>query len=315
MKVAITGISGYLGQLLARKLQDDPAVSSILGLDLVEPLFHFPKMSFEYADVRSADFAELLKDIDVVYHLAFVVSPPKDLSNAQIDRINIDGSRRVFEGAIRAGVKKIIYSSSIAAYGAHPDNPARLTEDSLLRPNKEWYYSRTKGEVELILDNLQKEHPETVFIRFRPSIFIGPTTDNQLGGLLSARWLLCLQKGLDFGLCWDADITDAFHLALKYNQSDIFNLAGDGTMTIEQVSDLIGKKVLHLKLDWVLPLVKVAAYLRLVAPGHIAWMDIAMRHPINVSAERAKEKLGWQPRFDSSGALREYCSCLGLLNN
>ncbi|MBW1809039.1 MAG: NAD-dependent epimerase/dehydratase family protein [Deltaproteobacteria bacterium] len=315
MKVAITGISGYLGQLIARKLQSDPAVDSILGLDLVGPSFHFTKMSFEYADVRSADFEKLLEGIDAVYHLAFVVTAPKDLTMAQIDRINIDGSRRVFEGAIRAGVNKIVYSSSIAAYGAHWDNPAQITEDSALRPNKNWYYSRTKGEVELILDELQKKHPETIVIRFRPGIFIGPTSNNQLKNLISARWLICLTKGLAFGLSWDSDVCDAFHLALNHGQSDIFNLAGDGTLTIEKISALIDKKILHLKLDWLLPLAKLAAYLHLIAPGQVDWLNVGMRYPINVSAARAKEKLGWQPRFDSTQALLEYCSCLGLIDN
>jgi len=69
--------------------------------------------------VRHEDFRGLFQGVDVVYHLAFMVEPPKTLSMREIDEINIEGSRRVFEGAMAGGVRKIIYASSVMAYGTH----------------------------------------------------------------------------------------------------------------------------------------------------------------------------------------------------
>jgi len=313
MKVAITGVSGYLGRLIVSVLGADPAVNSILGLDIVSPNIDSPKFSFQYADVRSANFKELLQGIDVVYHLAFIVEPPKRMSITTIDEINIDGSKRLFEGASAAGVSKLIYSSSVAAYGAHSDNADGLTEDSPLRPNEDWYYSRAKGRIEFYLNEFEKMHPEIIVIRFRPSIFLGPTINNSFRTFFSNRWILCLKDNIKLDLCWDQDIAEAFRLALHYNRSDIFNLTGGDPVTTEEIGAVLGKKVLHLNHKFVTVSLKIAHFLGMLSKPSLEWITVGLRGPITVSAQKAQERLSWKPRFSTKEALLEYYRQCNLL--
>jgi UDP-glucose 4-epimerase len=116
MKVALTGVSGYLGQLILPLLDKHEGIESVLALDIVPCPFRSPRYSFQTADMRTADFETLLKGVDVLYHLAFVVEPPKGMKIETIDEINIEGTTRVLLEAVAVGVSKIVLASSIAAY-------------------------------------------------------------------------------------------------------------------------------------------------------------------------------------------------------
>jgi UDP-glucose 4-epimerase len=313
MKVALTGVSGYLGQLILPLLDKHRSVDSILGLDIAPCAFDSPKCSFQIADMRNADFKTLLKGMDVLYHLAFVVEPPKGMTTETIDEINIQGSRNVLHGAVAAGVSKIIVASSIAAYGAHPDNPDVLTEESPLRPNADWYYSRAKGKLEAFLDELQEQHPEITIIRFRPSAFLGPSIRNPMGKQYLSRALIGTKKGYGIDHCWDEDVAEAFVLALSHDRSGTFNLAGGNPITLDDAARLLGKKVIYLNQGLVSFLVRMAIALGFAPQGLRDWVDVATRGSILVSADLAKEQLGWRPRFDSAGALREFARQRGVL--
>lgn len=306
MKIAVTGASGYLGQLLSRRLVAEPTVESVLALDIASSSLASPKYHYQKADVLVDDLKKLLQGVDVIYHLAFIVSPPKEKSVEEIDQINIVGSQRVFEGAIAAGVKKIIYSSSISAYGAHPDNPKVIDEDTPLRPNPDWYYSRTKGKVEESLDRLQALSPETTIIRFRPCIFLGPTIANPVAQVISQRVIFGLNRNLKVGLCWDEDVVDALLLALAYRHSDCFNLAGDTPLTFAEIGKLLGKPAVNLPPGLILPFLRLVGYLEFMSPQTIEWITVGASGSILVSTEKAKRKLGWKPRFDAAGALLEF---------
>ena len=313
MKVALTGASGYLGQLILPLLDKHQGVESILGLDIVPCPFRSPGYSFQTADMRTADFKALLQGADVLYHLAFVVEPPKGMSIETIDEINIEGSKKVLQGAVAAGVFKIVLASSIAAYGAHADNPEVLTEDSPLRPNADWYYSRAKGKIEAFLDELQGQHPEIAVIRFRPSTFLGPSIRNPVGKQYASRFLIGLKKGYRIDHCWDQDVAEAFVLALAYHQSGTFNLAGGNPITLDDAGRLLEKKVIYLNQGLVSLFVRMAAALGFVPRGMRDWVDVATRGSILVSANLAKERLGWKPRFDSAGTLLEFAKQRCLL--
>lgn len=303
MDVAITGVSGFLGSSLARLLIDDPRVDSILGLDVRRPSIHHSKLKYQRADLRDADFSRLFQGIDVVYHLAFVVEPPRGLSRDDIDEINIQGSERVFHGALEARVPKIVYSSSIVAYGAHPDNPENLEESATLRPNPDWYYSRTKGKVEKLLDEIEKKHRDTIFIRFRPCVILGESDKNPFNFLRTAPILLCPDPALRINFCWDEDVVEALRLALDYDQSGIFNLSGSGSLSIAEATSLIRLPLVRVQHDRLVFLAKSAAFLRLHPETQVDWYRSMFLGPLTISNERAIKLLGWKPRYDSRASL------------
>ena len=304
MNVAVTGSSGYLGRLLVGRLAREPSVKAILGLDISTAPPH-PKLVQRQADLRRTDFSSLLRRIDLLYHLAFVVSPPRQrLSEAAVDAINIEGTRRVVQGAIVAGVKKIIYASSIVAYGAHPDNPPLLTEESPLRSNRDWYYSRAKGAVEQLLERLATEHPAICIIRLRPDSFVGPTATHAMARMVRLPVLLTVAPNLKLSFTWDEDTVEGFWLAAQHHRSDVFNLTGDNPIDTREIGRRLKRPVLALDRRRVCPLLHLAQRLGVVDPMQTQWVEIAPRGPMVASSQKARQVLGWTPKFDSPGALQ-----------
>jgi nucleoside-diphosphate-sugar epimerase len=118
VRVAITGGSGQLGTLVLRRLADDRAVKEIIALDLRPSLIVSGKLRDLRADIRDPSFGEHLRGCDALIHLAFLVA--KRGPRALQDEVNVAGSANVFRAAIGAGVKRIVYASSVAAYGVVP---------------------------------------------------------------------------------------------------------------------------------------------------------------------------------------------------
>ena len=104
--------------------------------------------TYRRGDVLDRDAVDgLVEGADVVVHLAFMI-----MGGAEESReVNLDGSRNVFEAAAAAGAKRLVYTSSVAAYGFHRDNPQPLTEDVPARGSDSHYYSAQKAEVEALL--------------------------------------------------------------------------------------------------------------------------------------------------------------------
>ena len=92
-----------------------------------DPAEHgWKKVFYRRGDVLDRDAVEaLVSGADVVVHLAFIIMGGAEESRA----VNLQGSRNVFEAAVAAGAKRLVYASSVAAYGYHGDNPQPLTED------------------------------------------------------------------------------------------------------------------------------------------------------------------------------------------
>ena len=111
-----------------------------------DPAAHgWKKVSYRQGDVLTRRaVAELVADADVVVHLAFLIMGGPRETRA----VNLEGSRNVFEAAVAAGAKRLVYASSVAAYGFHRNNPQPLTEEVPARGTTAHYYSAQKAEVE-----------------------------------------------------------------------------------------------------------------------------------------------------------------------
>jgi len=125
--------------------------------------------------------------------------------------------------------------------------------------------------------------------------------------------LLSVADDYRLDLCWDRDVAIACRLALHHGESDCFNLTGDRPIDMNQIGELLDKPVVRLNLRWTLWCVRAAAALGLVSSGVVQWLKAIERGPINVSADRAKKRLGWQPKFDSTQTLTEFAKCTGII--
>ncbi len=301
MKIAITGVSSYLAQVLLPLLEADAGVEEIIGVDIKEPPVEFRKVRFIRRDVRDPALADDFKAADTLIHLAFIVMPIRDA--AETNSINIQGSINAFEAAARAGLRKIVYSSSVAAYGSWPDHPAFITEDVPVRGLPDFYYSWTKAEVEKYLDGFEEKHPGMIVTRLRPCIFVGPGINNVMRRIASARMFVRFKdKNCRLQLVWDEDVADAIHAVTSRDFPGAFNIAGDNPVYFNDIGDLIGVKSIDMSFSTARALVKLGWKLHLTGMLSPEWLDVG-RYSIIMDCTKAKTTLGWKPRYDTAGAL------------
>src|SRR5438132_12847642 len=172
LAVAGTGPTGELGQAVVGALERAREVTRILGMArrAFDPSRRgWKKFFYTRGDVLDGEaVAPLVNGADVVVHLAFIIMSKAEESRA----VNLDGSRNVFQAATEAGAKRLIYASSVAAYGFHRDNPQPLTEDVPARGTERHYYSAQKAQVEQLLRSTLAGSATDAYV-FRPCIVAG----------------------------------------------------------------------------------------------------------------------------------------------
>ena len=130
LTVAVTGPTGEIGKSLIDALEASPQVAAVRGMarSAFDPLgAGWSKATYQRGDILDrGHLAELFDGADVAVHLAFAIFGDRE----ETRRINLEGSRNVFEAAVEAGVGRLVYASSVAAYGFHPENPQPLTEET-----------------------------------------------------------------------------------------------------------------------------------------------------------------------------------------
>lgn len=317
--IAVTGAAGQLGRLIVQRLIDDDTVQNILAIDLVEPDIKNQKLEWIKADIRDPRLSEKLTGVDVLMHLAFVVT--KYLPRAEFDDINIEGSKNVFRAAAEAGVSQILYSSSLAAYGVCPGHPNPLIEESPRILVAEFPYSAAKFRVEEFLDLFEAENKSIKVVRFRPSILVGENLNNplaQLFGRTLSRGYIVGASDMPMPIVWDEDVADAFILAVQANAHGAYNLSAEPLHSPKEIARSLGMKVLHPGKILNTVLDKVGRLrIRLGAQNAIdpAWGkhgDI----PLAQSCAKARTELGWKPKQESGiDVIQKYLSVCGQQGN
>lgn len=240
--IAVTGCSGYIGTRLVERLAEDDSVERILGFDVRPPRQRHAKLVFDQVDVRSPALEARLRGVDCLVHLAFVMDPIRD--EAEMRDVNVNGSQNVFKSAGRAGVPRVVYTSSATVYGAHPDNEVPLTEESPLRANLDFSYAAHKLEVEYVLREFRDEFPETHVVMLRPAIVGGRHADN--------AWSHFLEQPLVLGvagysppvqLVHEEDVARALQWATSAEVDGAFNLAAEGRLEADEALDLAGRRL------------------------------------------------------------------------
>src|SRR5918998_4098989 len=223
MRVVVVGATGNVGTSLLESLAAEPAVDSVLGVARRLPEAEFRKTSWAPADIRHDDLASLFRGADAVVHLAWLIQPSHDLSLMR--SVNVDGSARVFRAVADAGVRSLVYASSVGAYSPGPKD--RLVDEGWPTGGiKSSFYSRHKAETERMLDRFEVDHPDIRVVRLRPALifkreaasgirrlFAGPFLP---GSLLHPRLIPVVPRTprLAFQALHSLDVGEAYRLAV-----------------------------------------------------------------------------------------------------
>lgn len=304
-RVLVTGGAGFLGSRVTGLLSDHPGVDVVLSGDLRES--EVPGVVSVEVDVTDPrGLPELLRHhrIDTVVHLAAIVNPGRDVQGEF--RVDVQGSSNVLAACVEAGVRRLVVSSSGAAYGYHADNPDWIDETDPLRGNDEFPYSRHKRMVEEMLAAARTTHPALEQVIFRIGTILGPTVRNQITALWDANRILRI-AGSDspFVFVWVDDVAAAMvRAALGEGPAGIYNVAGDGALTVPQIARRLRKPLLTIPAPLLAIALAIGSALRLTDHGPEKIRFLRYR-PV-LRNDRLKDEFGYTPRLTSAEAFEEY---------
>lgn len=317
LTVAVTGPTGEIGISAVTALEGEPAVDSIIGMARrpFDPSSRgWVKTRYQQGDILDRDAVDaLVAQADVVVHLAFIIMGSRDESS----RINLQGTRNVFEATVAAErPRRLVYTSSVAAYGYHSDNPVPITEDVPPRGSAEHYYSAQKAQCEALLVEITKDSPLEVFI-LRPCIVAGPEATaladampwNQLPGPVRALAKVAPvlkpvvpDPGFPLQLVHHDDVAEAIALAATAPAPPgPYNIAGDGLVTVSDVARALGGRPVRV------PAVAASAASAAISkvpfiPSMLEWLHVA-RTSVVMDTSKARDQLGWRPVHSSADTL------------
>ncbi len=324
LTVAVTGPTGEIGKPFVRALEGCPEIARVLAM--ARRPFDPRELGWEKTEYRRGDILDraavdaLVAEADLVVHLAFIVVE----ATADSYDINIEGSRNVFDASVAAGVSRLVYTSSVAAYGYH-DVDGVLTEDMPARGTGRHAYSHQKAEVERVLAEALAGGTTDAYV-FRPCVVAGPDAPAllrqlpyiQLEDRVPSTLAQALSRvpgvkpvlpdhGIPFQLVHHDDVATALVAGLLGRGSPgVYNLAAAGEITISDLADALGWHSVPI------PKRALDAGATVIArvPGlevQAGWLE-ALRYSMLMDTRRARTELGWEPVHDARSTLRELVS-------
>ncbi|AWL12179.1 UDP-glucose 4-epimerase [Saliniradius amylolyticus] len=306
-RILITGSQGYLGKQVVSALAGKHQVFGIDIIDAEPPHYHYRRM-----DIRSQELVGFMGEagIEQVVHLASIVTPSQD--RARDYDIEVNGTRNLLDACVTNGVNHLTVTSSGAAYGYHADSPDWLTEIDPVRGNYHFSYSYHKRKVEEMLADFRQSVPQLHQLILRPGTILGKETDNLITRLFKKSTLLAVQ-GSDspFVFILDKDVADIVVTGVDERKTGIYNLAGDGALSMDEIAAILNKPVRTLP-AWLL---KVALWVgqRLhLTPYGPEQLDFLRYRPV-LSNRALKEQFGFTPSMNSRQVFEYYAHHQGML--
>lgn len=321
LTVAVTGPTGEIGISALEALEREPAVERIVGMARrpFDPAARgWTKTEYRQGDILDrAGVDALVADVDVVVHLAYLILGSREESR----RVNLTGTRHVFDATVAAvRPRRLVYTSSVAAYGYHSDNPSPLTEDVPTRGTADHYYSAQKSECEALLRGATEGTDLEVYV-LRPCIVAGPKATaladampwrqirqrlpgplRGAAGVIQGLLPLMPDPGIAIQLVHHDDVATAIVLAATgEGEPGAYNLAGDGTVTLTEVAHASGAGAYRVPHVIATAASKAVAMLPML-PAAAEWVHVT-RAPVVMDTSRAKDLLGWHPHYTSGETL------------
>ena len=321
LTVAVTGPTGDVGRAAIRALEARPEIERIVGMARrpFDPAEHgWRRTEYRRGDILDRDsVVDLVAGADVVIHLAFIIFGDHE----EAHRVNLEGSRNVFEATATAAATRLVYTSSVAAYGFDDADRGWLTEDMDAAGSERFYYSAHKAELERALDGRRSPDSGTEAYVFRPSIVAGadapdPGGDDQHRQPARARRSGPLRRGLEklplvrpvlpdtgvpFQLVHHDDVAAAIAAAtVGEGEPGVYNLAAPDEITTADLARELGWATIPVPKAAV-SAVAAAIERAPLTPAIAEWIN-AFRTPVLMDCSKASRELGiaeWRPASET----------------
>ncbi len=289
-RIVVTGISGRLGRLLAQRLHLD---HEVLGLDR-RPMVRKPKdiEVFQF-DIRRKKCERLFRNnkIDVLIHLNIM----HDFRQAQheLHSWNVIGTQRLLDYAARHDVGKVVFLSTANIYGARPDNPQFLTEDSPLMAGERFSEMGSLVAADMLLATFFWKRPDVETVVLRPTHIVGSVRNGP--SLYLSMPMIPTILGFDpvLQMVHEDDVVEALALAATSSVRGVFNVAGGGELPLSALARRLGRRTLPLPYTILKALMK-RAWSMGMSDMPTPELDF-LRYPCLVDDRRAREELDYAP--------------------
>jgi UDP-glucose 4-epimerase len=307
-RVLITGVATRLGTELARRLERDPAVEYVAGVDVRPPRGRLERTDYIDADIRSPIIGKLIPqtEVDTVVHNQIVRQPGGGVAARAMHDINVIGTLQLLAACEQTpSITTVVVRGSAGIYGAEPLAPQFYTEEMARLYPLRTRFQRDIGEIEKYFEGYARRHPDIVctMLRYQPSI--GPGTDSQITRYLSAP-VVPTYLGFDPRLQFvhESDGLEALLAAIRRPVRGAVNVAAPGTIGLTKMLRLAGKASM--------PVPPPAFTMTLNAGRRIGMPRISpdFRRLLHfgraVDITRLTEDVGYTPRFSATEAVEDY---------
>ena len=312
--VLVTGVSNDLGGRFARRAAADPAVDRVIGVDVVPPRRDLGEVRFVRADIRNPVIAKVIagEDVDTVVHTSVVATGSEAGGRSSMKEHNVIGTMQLLAACQRApGLERLVVKSSTEVYGSSSRDPAMFTEDMSAKRLPRTGFAKDVLEVEGYVRGFSRRRPDVAVTLLRAANTVSSSAPSLVGEFLR---LNPLPKVLGYDarvqLLHYEDLIAALHHAALAGVHGTFNVAGEGTLMMSQVTRRLGKVTVPLPAFAISSLGSLARSARFgfseFSPEQIPFLTYGR----GVDTTRMREVLRFEPRYSTAEALVEFARSL-----
>lgn len=319
--VLVTGVARQLGGRFVRRVQREPDVDRVVGVDVLEPPHDLGGAEFVSADIRQPDIGRVLAEygVDTVVHMDVHGSPPAvpgSGSRSSVKEINVIGTMQLLGACQKApSVRRLVVKSSTSVYGGAPRDPAVFDESTPAKSLPSGGFAKDTMEVEGYVRGFARRRPDVSVTVLRFAHVLGPSVDSPLAAYFALP-VLPTVLGYDPRLQFvhEDDAVEVLRTAARTPRrgtlnSGTFNIAGDGTLLLSQCARRLGRPTVPL----LLPAINWGRS-ALQAVGATDFSPEQVRlltHGRVVRTVQMRETLGFEPRYTSAETLAAFADSRG----
>jgi UDP-glucose 4-epimerase len=309
-RVLITGVGSHVGSLLAARLERDPDVEYVAGLDTRRPKVPLEHTEFMQADIRDPQLGQLIPPtgVDTIVHEQIVRQPGPGMSARAMHDINVIGTLQLLAACERVPtLRTIVVRGSAGVYGAEPEAPQFFGEEMARLFPLRTRFQRDVAEIENYFETYGRRHAgvSCTMLRYQPAI--GPGLRTQITRYLSQP--VCpTYMGFDprIQLVHIDDALEAIVAAVRNPVLGAVNVAGPGTIGLSRMIRRAGKLALP---------IAAPLFGAVTSTGQRLGLDTQsedfqrlLRYGRGVDIRRLTDEVGYTPRHSTLDAVEDWAN-------